>query len=164
MEPPAPPSNPESSALETLEKQLRSLVDIMLEASIAIHDVEGPQSNQIVASKLKETVSQFQSLLRIKDSITETVPQDVLQYIEDGRNPDVYTRDFVELVRKDNQFVNGKIKAARDFALIFGKELQYSFPELKDDVERVWRATGLGEATEEREMIKEGQINGNTTV
>lgn len=35
------------------------------------------------------------------------------RYIENGRNPDVYTREFVELTGKQNQYINGKMKAMR---------------------------------------------------
>lgn len=45
------------------------------------------------------------------EQVNAVVPQDVLFYIEDGRNPDVYTRQFCELLQKDNQFLNGKLAA-----------------------------------------------------
>jgi hypothetical protein len=35
------------------------------------------------------------------------------RYIEDGLNPDKYTRRFVNMLMKDNQFVNGKIDAVQ---------------------------------------------------
>lgn len=33
--------------------------------------------------------------------------------MEDGLNPDKYTRRFVNMLQKDNQFVNGKIDAVQ---------------------------------------------------
>jgi hypothetical protein len=35
------------------------------------------------------------------------------RYVEDGLNPDKYTRRFVNMLMKDNQFVNGKIDAVK---------------------------------------------------
>ena len=35
------------------------------------------------------------------------------RYVEDGLNPDKYTRRFVNMLMKDNQFVNGKIDAVQ---------------------------------------------------
>jgi hypothetical protein len=36
-----------------------------------------------------------------------------IRYVEDGLNPDKYTRRFVNMLMKDNQFVNGKIDAVK---------------------------------------------------
>ena len=52
---------------------------------------------------------------RSSGNVTETIPQDVLEYVEDGLNPDKYTRRFVNMLMKDNQFVNGKIDAVQVF-------------------------------------------------
>jgi Transcription factor subunit Med10 of Mediator complex len=35
------------------------------------------------------------------------------RYVEDGLNPDKYTRRFVNMLMKDNQFINGKIDAVQ---------------------------------------------------
>jgi hypothetical protein len=35
------------------------------------------------------------------------------RYVEDGLNPDKYTRRFVNMLMKDNQYVNGKIDAVQ---------------------------------------------------
>lgn len=68
---------------------------------------------------------------------TIAVPQDVLEYIEGGRNPHVYTRQFSEAVVRDNQAVNGKIRAHADFAEDLEAEILAHMPELKDDLARV---------------------------
>lgn len=70
------------------------------------------------------------------------VPREVIQYIEDGRNPDIYTREFVEIVIKQNQFMKGKMEAYRDFRDVLAEQIRISFPELKDKVEEVIDSTG----------------------
>jgi hypothetical protein len=40
------------------------------------------------------------------------------RYVEDGLNPDKYTRRFVNMLLKDNQYVNGKIDAVQVFLLL----------------------------------------------
>ena len=50
----------------------------------------------------------------------ETIPEDVLAYVEDGLNPDKYTRRFVNMLMKDNQFVNGKIDAVQVHSYLDG--------------------------------------------
>lgn len=59
-----------------------------------------------------------------------------------GRNPDIYTREFVEIVQKQNQLYAGKVKAYREFRDVLAEAIEKAFPELKDDVEKVIQETG----------------------
>lgn len=70
------------------------------------------------------------------------IPLPLIQYVEDGRNPDIYTREFVELVRRMNQLAKGKVHAFRSFRDILAHEMNSALPELRDDVQRVLENTG----------------------
>ncbi|TGO42467.1 hypothetical protein BHYA_0008g00580 [Botrytis hyacinthi] len=65
------------------------------------------------------------------------VPQDVIHYIDNGRNPDIYTREFVEAARKNNQLMRGKMQAFGDFRDVLAGEMEKVFPELEDDIRMV---------------------------
>ena len=52
------------------------------------------------------------------------IPPDILSYIDDGRNPDIYTREFVEIVQKKNAHLRGKIEAFRGFAEVLEEEMK----------------------------------------
>ncbi|CCJ28798.1 unnamed protein product [Pneumocystis jirovecii] len=62
-------------------------------------------------------------------------------YIEDGRNPDVYTRQFSELVQKDNQYVNGKSIAVTNFRNILAQDIKNNFPNMINEVEKILKNT-----------------------
>lgn len=34
-----------------------------------------------------------------------------IRFVEEGKNPDIFTQNFVERAATENQFTNGKIKA-----------------------------------------------------
>lgn len=70
------------------------------------------------------------------------VPPELVQYVEDGRNPDIYTREFVELVRRGNQLMKGKQAAFGAFRDVLAEQMNMAMPELRDDVARVVAATG----------------------
>ncbi|KAM7188685.1 mediator of RNA polymerase II transcription subunit 10 [Naviculisporaceae sp. PSN 640] len=70
------------------------------------------------------------------------IPLPLIQYVEDGRNPDIYTREFVELVRRMNQLAKGKVYAFRNFRDVLAHEMNSALPELRDDVQRVLESTG----------------------
>ena len=71
-----------------------------------------------------------------------SVPRDLVQYVEDGRNPDIYTREFVELVRRTNQIRAGKQASFAQFQSVLAGQIRSALPELSGDVDRVVAATG----------------------
>jgi mediator of RNA polymerase II transcription subunit 10 len=70
------------------------------------------------------------------------IPDPLIAYVENGRNPDVYTREMVELVRRMNQLARGKETAFVRFRDVLAREMGTAMPELRADVERVVQATG----------------------
>lgn len=70
------------------------------------------------------------------------MPPELVKYVEGGRNPDIYTREFVELVRRGNQLVRGKMGAFETFREVLAGEMTSAMPELKGDIDRVLEATG----------------------
>lgn len=70
------------------------------------------------------------------------MPPELLEYVENGRNPDIYTREFVELVRRGNQLMRGKTRAFADFRDILAADMAAAMPELRRDVRAVCEATG----------------------
>ncbi|EPQ64975.1 Bgt-4196 [Blumeria graminis f. sp. tritici] len=72
------------------------------------------------------------------------VPPELIQYVDNGRNPDIYTREFVELARKGNQLLKGKMEAFADFRDILAGEMCRVLPELETDVALVLDQTKPG--------------------
>lgn len=70
------------------------------------------------------------------------MPPELIQYVDGGRNPDIYTREFVELARRGNQLMNGKQEAFASFRDILAREMASALPEVRSDVEKVVRETG----------------------
>lgn len=70
------------------------------------------------------------------------MPPELIQYVDGGRNPDIYTREFVELARRGNQLMKGKQEAFASFRDILAREMASALPEVRSDVEKVVRETG----------------------
>lgn len=62
------------------------------------------------------------------------IPHEIIDYVEDGRNPDIYTREFVELAQRGNQYLRSKCEAFARFSEILGDEIVKAMPELKEEV------------------------------
>lgn len=70
------------------------------------------------------------------------IPVEIIQYVESSRNPDIYTREFVELVMRYNQAHKGRADAFAQFRDILGAEMASAIPEIKGDVRTVVESTG----------------------
>jgi len=51
------------------------------------------------------------------------VPPEIIGYVDSGRNPDIYTREFVELVQRGNAYVKGKSEALASFRDALAEEM-----------------------------------------
>jgi mediator of RNA polymerase II transcription subunit 10 len=86
-----------------------------------------------------------QNLVKLSSSaqhIHIDIPQEVTQYVEGSRNPDIFTREYVEMAQRMNQMLKGRSEA---YALLrdrLAKDIANGIPELEDDVRRVVEATG----------------------
>lgn len=81
--------------------------------------------------------------------------------MEDGRNPDIYTREFVELVQKGNQYLKGKAEAFESFRDVLAREMEGAMPEVGEVVRRVVDATGgKGVVGRAGEGARNGEISG----
>lgn len=65
------------------------------------------------------------------------LPPEIIDYVDAARNPDIYTREFVELVQRGNQDLKGKQEAFAGFRDILAREMMSAMPECRGEVDRV---------------------------
>lgn len=65
------------------------------------------------------------------------IPFEVVQYIEDGRNPDVYTREFVEAIRGSSQYQRAKMHGLRLLRDSLAEKISEEFPDLESAVQDI---------------------------
>ncbi|KAJ5364200.1 Mediator of RNA polymerase II transcription subunit 10 [Penicillium cataractarum] len=70
------------------------------------------------------------------------LPPEIIEYVDAARNPDIYTREFVELVQRGNQDLKGKREAFADFRDVLAREMRSAMPECRGEVDRVVSMTG----------------------
>ena len=70
------------------------------------------------------------------------VPPEVIDYVFAGRNPDIYTREFVENVNRGNHVLNGKMQAFGSMAEIYARETKSAMPEMAPDMDRIMEHYG----------------------
>jgi mediator of RNA polymerase II transcription subunit 10 len=87
-------------------------------------------------------VQNLVKLSRTAPTVHINIPPEVTAYVEGGRNPDIFTREFVESVQRMNQMLKGRTEAYRFLQETFARDLIDVIPELKDDVIKTVEATG----------------------
>ncbi|KAI0528084.1 transcription factor subunit Med10 of mediator complex-domain-containing protein [Xylaria bambusicola] len=145
----APMPNVDHNLLEQqLKDTIQSMHNIMVQITAYDSTTSSPSpsrpptSRDVLAAELTALSRSLQTIYRT--STTRTLPQvppELVQYVDNGRNPDVYTREFVELVRRGNQLMRGKQSAFASFRDVLAGEIENAMPELRDDAARVVAAT-----------------------
>ncbi|KAM9899688.1 hypothetical protein OXX80_007139 [Metschnikowia pulcherrima] len=137
----------ENEPLDATASQLAYLVESFLDLGVLVHDNQGtPQSHSALTRKTNQVVSQLSGLTNSPFTQQYPIPVDVITYIEDGRNPDIYSREFVEVTAKSNARLKGKMLAFRKLSQVLGGKLVEEFPHLKDAVENIESRTIKSEA------------------
>ena len=73
-------------------------------------------------------VTGLQEIDRLKNQVDVHVPLEVFDYIDQGRNPQMYTKDCIEKALTKNEEVKGKIDSYRKFKANMLVELSKTFP------------------------------------
>ncbi|BAO42120.1 Mediator of RNA polymerase II transcription subunit 10 [Kluyveromyces marxianus] len=125
------------------EQRLAAIIDSFIELGVSVYDFPGTEdSMQGMVTNLKRNVDRMKQLnQQANDPESQLqnflVPLDVLQYIEDGRNPDVYTREFVEAIRRSNQYQRAKIHGLIKLRDSLAEKIVDELPDLQPHVERI---------------------------
>lgn len=93
-------------------------------------------------TRRKSLTEHLIALSRSAPNLPVQIPPEIVEYVESGRNPDIYTREFIELVQRTNDHLRGKALAFRSFRDVLAREISGAMPELREEVERVVRETG----------------------
>ncbi|CAX45476.1 RNA polymerase II basal transcription complex subunit, putative [Candida dubliniensis CD36] len=143
------PSTPENEPLIKSADNVANLIESFIELGVLVHDNQGtPQSNQALMNKLNQLIQQLSQTSTIaNDTNTNTnlkqflIPIDVISYIEDGRNPDIYTREFIEVNAKSNARLKGKMLGFKKLRDVFSDKLKQEFPQLEKSVDDIIKRT-----------------------
>ncbi|RLV93421.1 Mediator of RNA polymerase II transcription subunit 10 [Spathaspora sp. JA1] len=136
------PDKPGNEALISTADQLSALIESLIELGVLVHDNQGTlQSHTASTHKVNQIISQLSGLTTNPYTNQYPVPIDVISYIEDGRNPDIYTREFIEVTAKSNARLKGKMQGFAKLRDVLGDKLGKEFPALIDSIEDIKKRT-----------------------
>jgi mediator of RNA polymerase II transcription subunit 10 len=122
-----------------------------------------PETQSLLIEKMTELTQSLADLQRLTDrNISPNNPihavdlaPEIVDYVDDGRNPDIFTRDFVELVQRGNAVVYGKKEAFRDFSLVFAKALKEGIGGVERQVDMIMENAGIEDIKQEGTQKRE---------
>lgn len=133
--------------LATTQDQVASIIESFVELGVSIYDFPGtPEATKGMITNLQRNVDRLYKLnVRSNDPQSGLskvdIPLEVVQYIEDGRNPDIYTREFVEAIRRSNQYQRGKMHGLKQLRDSLADKIVDEFPELQKPVDDIIKRT-----------------------
>ncbi|TKX27243.1 mediator of RNA polymerase II transcription subunit 10 [Elsinoe australis] len=131
------------ATLDEVDVQLKEVINRLHFLLIQTHDYHGPNTAQSMVDEIKGLLASLGSLVQSARRLPIGLPAEVItDFVEKSRNPDIYTREFVEHVQKLNQQLSGRSQAYADFRDALARELVGAVPELRGEVSRVLESSG----------------------
>jgi mediator of RNA polymerase II transcription subunit 10 len=113
---------------EALEQQLELFIENTRQLGIIVGDFQ-PQGQTVLNQKLQTMVTGLQDIDKLRAHVQDVqIPLEVFEYIDDGKNPQLYTKDCMEKALAKNEAVKGKIDVLKKFKMQLIVELSKVFP------------------------------------
>lgn len=141
--PTAPTDDPKQNlnqVINSIQKTLGLLHQLYLNVSSF-----NAASQLPLLQRLNSLVMELENMMKLSEKCNIQVPMEVLNLIDDGKNPDEFTRDVINSCIGKNQVTKGKTDAFKSLRKHLLEELEQNFP---DEVEsyREIRASSAAES------------------
>ncbi|ESO90986.1 hypothetical protein LOTGIDRAFT_233490 [Lottia gigantea] len=113
---------------EALEQQLELFIENTRQLGIIVSDFQ-PQGQNVLNQKINTMVTEMQEIEKFRPLLQDVhVPLEVFNYIDEGKNPNLYTKDCLEKALDKNENVKGKMDNLKRFKGLLMVELTKVFP------------------------------------
>jgi len=111
-------------------------------------------ANSKIPLRRQQLSSSLSSLSIASSTLPTSLPPEIIEYIDQGRNPDIYNRELVEALQRSNQFLKGKSEAFAGFRDMLAEEIIKAKPEAEAEVKSIVEGT---------RAVEVPQLNGAVT-
>ncbi|SCZ99133.1 BZ3500_MvSof-1268-A1-R1_Chr7-1g09407 [Microbotryum saponariae] len=150
-----------------IEQTLEQLLQSLLEMGICASDVQDSALSStpggvasgypggLMGRKVSQTMEQLAKLYSYTGTVQDVmIPLEVVNFVDQGKNPHMYTREFIERVAGENMYTNGMLSAVLDYRDILTSSLGDAFPELVNHIRANPHPAGRS-ASEEGPQVKQ---------
>ncbi|KAJ9629884.1 RNA polymerase II mediator complex subunit [Taxawa tesnikishii (nom. ined.)] len=130
------------ATLDEVDAHLKAIINNLYILITQSYEYHGTNTSQAMSSEIRELIKNLVNLSKTANRLPLALPPEVIGYVENSRNPDIYTREFVELAQKLNQQLKGRSQAFADFRDILAREMTSALPDCRDDIRKIVESTG----------------------
>uniref|UniRef100_A0A7E4VF67 Mediator of RNA polymerase II transcription subunit 10 n=1 Tax=Panagrellus redivivus TaxID=6233 RepID=A0A7E4VF67_PANRE len=113
-DPPSPPSHDEAK-FTALEQTLEQFQENARHIGVIASEFT-PRSQEPLNQRIHTMIHGLRQLDQLKDQFLDVrVPVELLSYVDEGKNPQLYTKETLERTLAKNKEVNGKIELYKKF-------------------------------------------------
>lgn len=116
-----------------------NVIDSLYQLAVCAADVQ-PGREGIIGNKINDTITHLASLSSISTSnpdVLPHVPQEVLEAVDEGRNPDALSKNRMARLVSDNQQLAGQRWALEEYRQLLSKSVSDIFSELAPSLEEL---------------------------
>jgi len=119
----------EPRKFEVLQHSIEEFIETSRQIGIMVTDFQ-PGCQEVLNNKINSLIENMQDIEKSKGYVTDVeVPPEIFQYIDQGRNPQLYTKDCLQKVRTKSEEVEGKKDAYKAFKEVLEVELKKELPQ-----------------------------------
>ncbi|KAK4770708.1 hypothetical protein SAY87_031240 [Trapa incisa] len=158
------------SASEDPKQNLKEVINSIQKTLGLLHQLSLTVSSYNAAlqlpllQRINSLVSELDNMAKLSENCNIHVPMEVLNLIDEGKNPDEFTRDVLNSCIAKNQITKGKADAFKDLRKHLLEELEQTFP---DEVEsfreiRAASAAELKRQAQAQNVLPNGDVKVKT--
>ncbi|KAL9042825.1 MAG: hypothetical protein Q9180_000306 [Flavoplaca navasiana] len=147
-------------SIDAVDDQIKDVIQDLFQIQVATHNYAGPQTQQELVRLITQLAESLAVLSKDASALPDQIPPEIIDYVDSGRNPDIYTREFIELVQKSNQYLKGRSEALTGFRDVLAEEMVKAWPEMKTDVDNVLEGSNIEHTKEQKLAV---QTNGTSS-
>eukprot|EP01113_Clastostelium_recurvatum_P015492 TRINITY_DN1864_c0_g1_i1.p1 TRINITY_DN1864_c0_g1~~TRINITY_DN1864_c0_g1_i1.p1 ORF type:complete len:150 (+),score=45.30 TRINITY_DN1864_c0_g1_i1:162-611(+) len=112
-----------------VEASLEALVESLRQAVIVIEEFRQDTGQDLLFKKINDSMAHLRALEEHRHEEDLMLPVEILNFIDQGKNPDLFIKESLEGCLKANERTRGKIHALQTFRDDLSTRLQELYPD-----------------------------------
>ncbi|XP_037415238.1 mediator of RNA polymerase II transcription subunit 10b-like isoform X2 [Triticum dicoccoides] len=144
------PEDPSKQNLAQVTGSIQKTLGLLHQLNLNVSSFSSASQLPLL-QRLNALVAELDAMQKLADGCNIQVPMEVVNLIDDGKNPDEFTRDVLNSCIAKNQITKGKTDAFKSLRKHLLEELEEAFP---DDVEAYRQIRATSAAYHHQEFSK----------
>ncbi len=121
-------NSPTLTPQRNLENMIETTVEALRQLTIIVEDFQSAHQN-LLFDKVNALIGQFQELDHKRHQYDVEIPIKIFDFIDEGRNPDLYLQETLQQCAERNERTKGKIHLLEKLKMEIERQIQENFPE-----------------------------------